>query len=349
MKKLIVLLCSFIFVLSGLAQSLTPNRGVVKDGYNFWFYNPVNGKSATAKPVVIFLHGASLCGNDLNKVKRYGTIDAIEKGRNLDAYVIAPQNPGGSWKPSKINAILEWAEKNYNVDKDRVYVLGMSLGGYGTIDMAAAYPEKIAAAMAFCGGGTTKNFDGLSQVPLWIVHGTADRAVPVSASDKVVAGIRATGDDSRLIYHRVPGMNHSRPSRYFYLKESYEWLFSHSLADRDRRVNKRTFDHSLLASAYKDLGRNRGRSSKISAPTEPNNEPAEDEVVIPEDAADRLMSEALARISNSMERQSSISASKPQTVVSDSHIPAANGSKSADAKKDWANRTSLKKNRRTNS
>lgn len=261
MKKLIFIFCALILSISAFADSLTAMRGKVKDGYNFWFYNPDSVANESAKPLVIFLHGASLCGNDLNRVKRYGTIDALEKGRELDAFVIAPQDPGGAWKPSKINNILEWACDNYNIDRNRVYVLGMSLGGYGTIDMAAAYPDKIAAAMAFCGGGTTKDYEALSQVPLWIVHGTGDSAVPVSASDKVVAGIRGTGDDSRLIYDRVPGMNHSRPARFFYLKESYDWLFAHSLKDPERSVNKQlTFGVDHLANAYKDLPR-RGRSS----------------------------------------------------------------------------------------
>ena len=70
--------------------------------------------------------------------------------------------------------ILKWVEDWYNVDYDRIYVLGMSLGGYGAIDFAATYPEDIAAAMAFCGGGTVRDLSGLNGVPLWIVHGTAD-------------------------------------------------------------------------------------------------------------------------------------------------------------------------------
>lgn len=253
-----------------MAGSLTAQRGTVKEGYNFWFYNPDSVKSEVKKPLVIFLHGASLCGRDLNRVRRYGTIDALEKGRELDAFVVAPQNPGGSWKPAKINNILEWACENYNVDRDRIYVLGMSLGGYGTLDMAAAYPDKIAAAMAFCGGSTSKDYEAMSRVPLWIVHGTADAAVPVSASDKVVAGIRGTGDDSRLIYDRIPGMNHSRPARYFYLKESYDWLFAHSLKDPERNINKElTFTHANLSNAYKDLRKSRRvrPASKASAST----------------------------------------------------------------------------------
>jgi dienelactone hydrolase len=263
MKRLfLILLLGIISITTIHADNITPHYGEVADGYNFWFYDPEGGSAA--KPVVIFLHGSSLCGSDLNRVKRYGTIDAIEQGRELDAYVIAPQNPGGSWKPDKIMNVLEWARTHFNVDDNRVYVLGMSLGGYGTLDLCAAYPDRIAAAMAFCGGMTSKNYSNLTQVPLWIVHGTADRAVSITQSDKVAEGIRSAGDDSRLIYNRVAGMNHSRPARYFYLKESYDWLLSHSLKDPDRRVNRDlAFSSDKLGSAYGDLDRSK-RSYRAS-------------------------------------------------------------------------------------
>lgn len=241
MKKLLLILTIIISALPirAVAASLTPEKGVIKNGYNFWLYDPDSiPNQQPSKPLVVFLHGASLCGNDLNRVKRYGTINAIEKGSKFNAFVVAPQNPGGSWKPDKINEVIEWVCHNYNVDTNRIYILGMSLGGYGTLDMVAAYPDKIAAAIAFCGGATSKDYYAMSKVPLWIVHGTADRAVAVSASDRVVEGIKSTGDATRLIYHRVPGMNHARPSRYFYLQESYDWLFSHSLTDEGRAANK---------------------------------------------------------------------------------------------------------------
>ncbi len=67
------------------AQKLTAHNGTVPNSYNFWLYTPENTleEEVEPKPVVIFLHGASLCGRDLNKVRRYGTLDAIEKGRNI--------------------------------------------------------------------------------------------------------------------------------------------------------------------------------------------------------------------------------------------------------------------------
>ena len=96
----------------------------------------------------------------------------------------------------------------------------------------------------------------LTELPLWIIHGTADDLVPVECSDRVVDSIRACGDTTRLIYHRLEGINHSRLARVFYLRQTYEWLFSHSLKDPDRPVN-RDFDMSpeLLEVAYEDMDR----------------------------------------------------------------------------------------------
>lgn len=255
-----ILVCLFAIVCSvsnGFAQKITAHKDSVPGSYNFWLYTPNNTieEEIEPKPVIIFLHGASLCGRDLDKVKRYGTIDAIEKGRNLDAYVIAPQNPGGAWNPHKIMNIFEWVSDRHNVDYDRVYVIGMSLGGFGTIDLVATYPDLVAAAIAMCGGATNPNLSALNDVPLWIIHGTADRAVSVSQSDKVVQAMKTSDSDTpRLIYNRVQGMNHSRPARIFYLPESYEWLFSHSLKDENREVNP-AFDltNEILQSAYSGL------------------------------------------------------------------------------------------------
>lgn len=226
----------FTITLPTVAQSLTPYKGKVDNGYNFWLYRPAD--TTTAKPVVIFLHGSSLCGNDLNSVRKYGTIDAIEKGRKIDAYVIAPQNPGGGgWKPDKINRVLDWVTANNNVDTTRIYVLGMSLGGYGTINFATTYPDKVAAAMALCGGGTKSDYTPLTKVPLWIIHGTADNIVNVKESDRVVDAMKnSKGGAPRLHYDRIEGMNHSLPARIFYMVECYEWLFSHSLSDEGRPV-----------------------------------------------------------------------------------------------------------------
>lgn len=216
-------------------------------------------KCNSRKPVVIFLHGASLCGMDLYRVRRYGSLDAVKRGVNIDAIILAPQNPGGAWNPRKIMNILEWTKQNYLVDTNRVYVLGMSLGGYGTMDMAGTYPDKIAAAMALCGGTTLKDVSKMGELPFWVIHGTADRAVGISCSKTVVAQLEEQHNDSLLMYTWLKGASHSALARLFYHPKTYEWLFSHSLADPVRSVN-RNFDITMddIKHAYDGIRRDGG-------------------------------------------------------------------------------------------
>jgi len=247
--------CIFACLKMYAGKEFKAHRGDVPGTYNFWFSDPEEEHDPRAHfPLLIFLHGRSLCGTNLDRVKRYGPINAVAKGASIDSYIVAPQNPGGAWNPDKLWKIVEWAKEHYAVDSTRIYVYGMSLGGYGTIDFAAAYPDKIAAAMAICGGGSRKDLEGLSKLPLWIIHGTADRAVPISMSEKVVNAVKATGDDSRLIFTRLKGCDHGRPARIFYMNQTYDWLFSHCLTDEGRPVNKDfELTPAMLNTSYTDL------------------------------------------------------------------------------------------------
>lgn len=259
-KSLFILLLMISAIGHPMAQpiekgTVTAKRNAIPGGYNFVVYTPGDYQpDGYPLPLVIFLHGASLCGNNLSKLKRYGVLDAIEGGKIIPTLVVSPQNPGGSWKPDKINDVLEWMKTNYRVDTTRVYVLGMSLGGYGTLDFAGTYPEKVAAAMALCGGTTLKNVEGLSKVPLWIMHGTADRAVPISQSKSVVEKLESMKGDKLLRYDWVKGASHGALARLFYLQKTYDWLFSHSLADNPRTVQRHFgIDKNDLRQSYREL------------------------------------------------------------------------------------------------
>ena len=256
MKRITLYLLATLFCLLPVTvrAQLYACRDSVKNTYDFWLYVPSDyNPKVYEKPVVMFLHGKSLCGTDLSKVLEYGCIDALSRGRVIDAIVVAPQAQG-AWNPKKVMDIYEWTKEHYTVDTNRFYVLGMSMGGYGTIDFAATYPDEVAAAIALCGGATKKELCGLNDVPLWIVHGTADNLVPVRASDRVVDSMVACGDTSLLIYDRLPKVNHSQLARVFYLDQTYDWLFYHSLSDSIRMVNRDyPMNDSVLKSATNGL------------------------------------------------------------------------------------------------
>ena len=167
-KKLILLLILLLPSTVALAQYdfLKAHKKVISGGYDFWVYQPEDYYyTQETTPVVIFLHGASLCSRNMNRSRRYGPLDAIVRGRDIPALVIVPQNPGGAWNPRKVNDVLEWTKQHYPCDSTRVYVLGMSLGGYGTMDFVGSYPDKVAAAMALCGGCSLRDVQPLGQVP----------------------------------------------------------------------------------------------------------------------------------------------------------------------------------------
>lgn len=258
MKRLFIVLCLTLFILQHAAAQydfIRPVKDSIPGGYNFWVYTPLDYYySLENTPVIIFLHGQSLCGNNLDRVRRYGPLDAIVMGRQIEALVVVPQNSGGAWNPQKINEVLEWTKKNYAMDTTRVYVIGMSLGGYGTLDFVGTYPQKVAAAMALCGGCTLKDKSGLGETPLWIIHGTADRAVPIKQSKIVVEELQNSNNDTRLRFDWLKGASHGALARILYMNKTYEWLFSHSLLDEGRPVNKSIkIEKSDLSKAYRDM------------------------------------------------------------------------------------------------
>ncbi len=197
--------------------------------YPFLLHLPADSILKNNPPVLIFLHGRSLSGNNLELVKKYGIIHEIEKGREIPAIVLAPQVPTGkSWEPEKVLSVLRFAQEHFQTDTNRVYVTGMSLGGYGTLDFAGEYPEIVTAAVALCGGGNIRNGCNLSTIPVWIQHGNRDSAVPISESEKMVKSIRACNGGENLKYTVVPGANHGDLERVFRTDELYDWLFQFS-------------------------------------------------------------------------------------------------------------------------
>ena len=236
-------------------SQLISHHGVVPGGYDFWVYVPQEraAKDTVKLPLVVFLHGKSLSGNNLEQVRGYGPLEALKFGRKIDALILAPQAQAG-WSPSRVMKVLDWTEKHYPVDTSRVYVFGMSMGGYGTIDFVGTYPEKVAAAIAMCGGGTIKDYSGLNRVPLWIIHGTSDSSVSYKESQKVVDAMKASGPADLLRFDLHEGVNHSRLGRVFYMSEPYEWFLKHSLSDSVRAVD-RTIEITKegMANAYRSM------------------------------------------------------------------------------------------------
>ena len=195
-----------------------------KTTYPFWINVPEK-ESTEKQPVLIFLHGKSLSGTDLNRVRRYGVLRAMDKGRKIPAIVVAPQVAKGNWNPDKVLEVLEYVKINYNVDESRIYVCGMSLGGYGTLHFAGKHADKITAAVAICGGGNVSDGCKLATIPLWIQHGDVDYIVPMSESKKVVDAIKKCDESADVTLTIIKGGNHGNVERLFHEDAMYDWLF----------------------------------------------------------------------------------------------------------------------------
>lgn len=184
-------------------------------------------KDGDAVPLLLFLHGAGERGKDLNKVKVHGPPKMVEKGHDFGAIVVSPQCPKDTWWTDHTDvllALIDKAEKEHNVDKTRIYVTGLSMGGYGTFALTAAAPERFAAAVPICGGGTRTQAKKISKLPMWVFHGDADKVIPVEESTRMVEAMnQLNGEQAKLTIYK--GVGHNSWDRAYGDKTMWKWLF----------------------------------------------------------------------------------------------------------------------------
>ena len=234
MRNIISLIFFLLISTTTFSQNCEAIKG--KTSYSFWLHQP-DEVSSQKQPVFIFLHGRSLCGNNLNRVKRYGLLYAMEKGQEVSGFVIAPQSQA-AWNADKVIEVLDYVLAKYpQADASRVYVCGMSLGGYGTMEVAGKYPDRIAAAVAICGGGCVSEAENLSKVPIWLLHGTADRIVPVSESRKIYKAILKSNPNADVKFDTIKGGTHGSVEKLFHKSDIYNWMLSHKKGETPVEVN----------------------------------------------------------------------------------------------------------------
>ncbi len=220
-------ICIFLFFLLPISLLATGTEAIEgKTAYPFLIHTP-EYPSVEKQPVFVFLHGRSLCGNNLERVKRYGVLYAMNRGTEVPGIVVAPQAPGG-WNADKVMEVVDYVLKNHpEADGSRIYVCGMSLGGFGTMEIAGKYPDRIAAAVAICGGGNAAEAENLAKVPIWLYHGTADRIVPISQSRNIMKAIKSVDENADVTLTEIKGGTHGSVERLFHQPDIYDWLLRH--------------------------------------------------------------------------------------------------------------------------
>jgi predicted peptidase len=246
----------FLFLCSGpvSAQQVATgflDRTVVVAGhdYHYQVYVPADYSTRDKWPVILFLHGSGESGSDGVLQTTAGLGTAIRRNaRRFPAIVVFPQAPDGSeWVGTQSDmalAALTQATSEFHGDPDRIYLTGLSMGGYGTWYLAYRHPELFAAVVPICGwiedlpGDQSRDpvvpaSDGapleavagrLGRMPIWIFHGEADSAVPVNGSRGPAAALQSVSGNVR--YTEYLGMGHEVWNAVYGSDAFVSWLFA---------------------------------------------------------------------------------------------------------------------------
>ena len=230
MKQRTGLVLFLLFLLSGLqaqpVQSAFQLKGKIKKEVSgqYLLYLPKDYRQSTNDwPLVLFLHGSGERGTDLELVKKHGPPMLVEQGKEFPFILVSPQCPEGRyWSTEFLDAVLQQVQKKYRVDEDRVYVTGLSMGGYGVWALALEYPDRFAAIAPVCGGGVAQLLAPIQDLPAWVFHGEDDDIVPLKESQEMVVAYRKLGKSVRFTVY--PGVKHDSWVQAYNDPELYEWL-----------------------------------------------------------------------------------------------------------------------------
>ena len=181
-------------------------------------------------PLILFLHGAGERGSDLDSVKRHGIPKIVETNPDFPFIVVSPQCPEDSWWTSElhtINGLIEEVVEKYQVDTSRIYLTGLSMGGFGTWSLASMYPERFAAIAPVCGGGEVRQIlRSLVEMPIWTFHGQKDDVIPFSRSEEIVTALKKHGSSIKFTIY--PEAGHDSWTKTYDNPELYKWFLKHS-------------------------------------------------------------------------------------------------------------------------
>ncbi|MCH6258399.1 prolyl oligopeptidase family serine peptidase [Puniceicoccaceae bacterium K14] len=199
-----------------------------KAKYEYLTYLPEGYHESTAAyPLVIYLHGGSQRGNDLNLLKGYGLPSMVEKGSQFEFLIASPQCPKNKYWYSEnwFESLIEELKANYRIDESRIYLTGFSMGGYGVFITAMDFPETFAALLPLAGGCDDENLEklcSLKNIPIWTFHGTQDKIIPIIESEKIQSVLDKCG--GKIEFTRLDGEGHGIQYIYEQREDLYSWL-----------------------------------------------------------------------------------------------------------------------------
>lgn len=245
MRQFFLIALTFITVTMAQAQSTDLFDKLVytknSETLPYRLLKPVNPQALERFPLIIFLHGSGERGSDnesqLKHIKNL-VLDSKNRGK-YPCYVLAPQCPKGQlWaehnkdgsvknqptKPTQL--LLELIGKisaEFPIDPTRIYITGVSMGGYGAWDLLARYPEKFAAGVPVCGGGDERTAPKLKAIPIWAFHGALDDVVSARNPRKMIQAIQKAGGQPG--YTEYPDIKHDSWVQAYQEPHLLPWLF----------------------------------------------------------------------------------------------------------------------------
>jgi predicted peptidase len=218
-------------------QDKSYNRVVSKtyEGqYLIYLPKDYDAKSSLRWPLILFLHGLGERGTNLELVKKHGPPKILESKKDFPFIVVSPQCPDGKWwSNDDLLVLLDEITSKYAVDPERVYLTGLSMGGFGTWSLALENPERFAAIAPICGGGNPYapwGFDAvraqaLRTLPIWVFHGAKDETVKLQESERMVNVLKVFGCQVQFTIY--PEAGHDSWTETYGNPKLYEWFLEH--------------------------------------------------------------------------------------------------------------------------
>lgn len=255
----ITLITAWFLIISMFSQAQTPTISLFDkltfnkdaDSLPYRLLKPVNPDAFDKFPLVIFLHGAGERGSDNEaQIKHITELFLNEQYRGkYPCYLIAPQCPKGQWwanfdrqgsrtvlknaPTAPMQLVIDLIEKviqEYPIDTTRIYITGLSMGGYGTWELIARLPQKFAAAVPVCGGGAPALADNIKHIPIWAFHGAQDTVVPPRESREMINALRIAG--ALPGYNEYPDVAHESWIHAYREPHLMHWLFKQKRGNR---------------------------------------------------------------------------------------------------------------------
>ena len=233
------ILLSGTFVATAFAQPTTRpahfEKTITKTlSYDYLVWQPRDYGKGKKVPLLIMLHGSGSCGHDLSKLRDTQVLKYAATHPDFPFMVVLPQSPSEKdwWSLETLDAWLDDVMSKYDVDPDRVYLTGISMGAYGVWDWACHRPDRFAAIAPLAGEGNDDLAAELKHVPVWAFHGARDTAVSPAEEVRMVDAVNRTGGSAKLTMY--PDLGHNIGTRTYSSPELYAWLLEHRRSHESR-------------------------------------------------------------------------------------------------------------------